>query len=190
MQKKCLIKYFPLLVPSSPASFVNPPSRATRYLIKFIFFVCSHFFLKCISFFRFLPPLRRILPAAVRVLPGVDLPGCAVLHREHHASVHHFRRSIPVAAVPDAIRAEQDPETGGTENQLRVAAIDCDESAIKPNVLAGKYATSCCGMSSEKGGWENRAMCAAAAAAVLQNPSDLVCRGLLLSRLVPRRFAN
>lgn len=67
----------------------------------------------------------------------MDLSGCAVLHRQHHAPVHHLGGSIPVAAVPDAVRSEQNPEAGRAQNQLRVAAVDCDEPAAQSDVLEG-----------------------------------------------------
>lgn len=52
--------------------------------------------------------------------------------------MHHFSRSIPVAALSDAVWPEQNSKKGDTENCVCVAVIDSNEFTIKLNVLKGK----------------------------------------------------
>lgn len=48
----------------------------------------------------------RIFPSAVSLLPRLDLPGCIIMHSEHHALVHHKRGPIPQSTVSHEIRSE------------------------------------------------------------------------------------
>lgn len=81
--------------------------------------------------------LRRLFPAAVRVLPGVDMPGRAVLHGVDNAPDDDQRRPLPIAALPDEVRKEQDPQARHPQDRVRVAAVHRDESAAEPNVQPG-----------------------------------------------------
>lgn len=80
----------------------------------------------------------RLFPAPLDLLPGLDLPGRALLHGLDNAPVHHQRGPLPVAALPHEVRQEQVASPGHLKNRLRVAAVDRDESAIKPHVFQSK----------------------------------------------------
>lgn len=84
---------------------------------------------------------HRIFSLGLGALPDLDLFGCALLYGQYNALVYHFCGSISVAALSDALRAEQDTQTGHFENSVCVAAIHRHESAAEFDVFEGEYST-------------------------------------------------
>lgn len=66
------------------------------------------------------------------------MPGRALLHRVHHASVHHQRRPLPIPAVPHEIRKEQIQAPRHPQDRVRLAAVYRHESTSVPDVLQGR----------------------------------------------------
>lgn len=89
--------------------------------------------MKYVSFFD------RLLRPAVNLLPGVDLPRRALLHRLHHAPVHHQRGQVPLAALPHEVRQEQVQAEGHPQDRVRVAAVHSHEPAAEPHVFEGMH---------------------------------------------------
>lgn len=79
----------------------------------------------------------RVLPAAARLLPRLDLPGRAVLHRQHHASLHHQRRPLPQPALSHEVRPQQDSQKSHPKDRVRVAAVHRHEPTAVLDVLSG-----------------------------------------------------
>lgn len=52
--------------------------------------------------------------------------------------MHDQRGPVLEPEVPDEIRPEQDAAESDTENRVRVAAVDRDESAAEPHVFKSK----------------------------------------------------
>lgn len=82
--------------------------------------------------------IPRIFPTTIRALPRLDLFRRSFLYRQHHAPLHNFDRPVSVAALPDALRSQQDAQAGRAENLFRVASVDCDEPSTELNVFKGK----------------------------------------------------
>lgn len=91
------------------------------------------------SYSIFVRLANRIFSAPFGTLFGLDMLGRPLLYRQHHALVHHFRGPIPVPALPDAVRSQQDSAAGHPQNHLRVAALHRHESAPMSYVFQGTY---------------------------------------------------
>lgn len=79
----------------------------------------------------------RVLPAAARLLPRLDLPGRAVLHRQHHAPLHHQRGPLPQPTLSHEVRPQQDSQKSHAQDCVRVAVVHRHESTSLLDVLSG-----------------------------------------------------
>lgn len=67
----------------------------------------------------------------------MDLPGRAVLHRQHHAPLHHQRGPLPQPTLSHEVRPQQDSQKSHAQDCVRVAVVDRHESTSLFDVLSG-----------------------------------------------------